>query len=80
MDKQTEYGAMCRKLAPFAHPYMTAQQKDSADACIRAGEPYEALLDLLWVAAENHAPRDLLLQALGLVDDEDKEQYRQLIR
>ena len=80
MNMQSEYENMCVSLRPLAYPTMTEKQQDSAEACIRAGEPYEALLDLLWAAAENHAPRELLLQALSLVDDEDKEQYRQLIR
>lgn len=80
MNLQSEYAAMCAKLTPLAAPAMNIKQRESAEACIRAGEPYEALLDLLWAAAESNAPRNILLDALALVDDEDKDQFHPLIK
>ena len=49
------------------------------DACLSAGEPYEAMLDLLWVAGVNGADRNLVADAVALLDDEDKDEFMKLL-
>lgn len=71
---------MCRVLSPIVHSSMKEQHWESANACFRAGEYYECMLDLLWVAIAINSPRDTVMDAFSLVLDEDKEQFRQPLK
>lgn len=80
MDVQEQYRSMCQTLSPLARPFMSPRQWEGTDACFRAGEIYEAMLDLLWAAIEGGAPYDPVMECFALVQDEDKDQYRQILK
>ena len=79
MSMQQRYASMVDRLKPIAMPHMTQQQRATADACVDAGEAYEAMLDLMWVAAKHHAPSAVIADAFNLLDDEDREDYVDLL-
>lgn len=79
MDMQRQYRDMADKLKPLAWDHLTDNQRAMVDACVRAGEPYEAMLDLLWVAGVNGADRNLVAEAIALLDDEDKDDFMKLL-
>lgn len=75
MNLEIKYETMCVKLHLFAYPILTSQQHLFRH-CINAGEFNEAMLDLLWASAES----SLIMDAFALADDDDRAQYRQLLR
>jgi len=79
MDMQRRYRDMADRLKPLAWDHLTANQQAMVDACLRAGEPYEAMLDLLWVAGVNGADKNLVADAVALLDDEDKDEFMKLL-
>jgi len=79
MDMQRRYRDMADRLKPLAWDHLAANQQAMVDACLRAGEPYEAMLDLLWVAGVSGADKNLVADAVALLDDEDKDEFMKLL-
>lgn len=79
MDMQRRYRDMADRLKPLAWDHLAASQQAMVDACLRAGEPYEAMLDLLWVAGVSGADKHLVADAVALLDDEDKDEFMKLL-
>ena len=71
----------CNDLLPYVHPLMDGRQYEGFASPMNAGEPYLALLWLLSFLRVNrgNTPSDLIVRALNLLDDDDKEEYADLI-
>ena len=76
MDMQRRYRDMADRLKPLAWDHLAANQQAMVDACLRAGEPYEAMLDLLSAMMEARASgrQDLALRSL-----DQAEQYLRML-
>lgn len=67
---------LVRRLKPYVWDNFTPSEQNVTQACIDAGEFYEALLDLLWDAKDaSDVPEDLLQEAFDHVFDEDREEF-----
>lgn len=74
-EMQARYQDMVDKLKPLAWASLSNNQRETVSSCLRAGEPYEAMLDLTWAAGEAGADMSIISEAFNLMDDEDKEDF-----
>ncbi len=71
-DSQCE--AAYRQLRPYCNNLKEAEELDYG---LEAGEQYYALSWLIAAMLENHvtAPREALINAFGLLNDDDRDEY-----
>lgn len=69
------------ELAPYLEAVMEKHGVSSYKEEMEVGEPYLALLWLFGSAAlpEAHIPRDVLIDAISMLDEEDRETYGHLL-
>ena len=80
MASDRQASAAYRRLRPYCDS-LPEDQIQSLDDGFDAGEPYYALSWLIADILENgvNVPKDTLLDAYALLNDEDKEEYSSLI-
>lgn len=82
MASETEIRAAISKLRPYLSQAMREADVDPCDSANDAGEPY---LTLIWLLdcinlPGVHAPSAVLLQASKCLTDEDKEEYKDILK
>lgn len=81
MDSEQKARDAAAALLPYVSPAMSEQDMEGYTSPLSAGEPELALMWLLGYAGlpQAHAPRDIILNAVAALPDDDKDDYAYLL-